>query len=347
MKILFCGYKNPRFTNTNFYREKALRELGHEVVFFQDRDLVVPGTLAKHFPYLRKWDLRMLNGRLVRLARREKPDLLLVVGGQAVLPAAVREIKGMGARAVLRTTDAPSFPKRPAEVPRDFGAVMRAAPFYDSVFCAGTEAVELLRGAGVKNASWLPYACDPECHRPVELSGEERSKYARDVVFVGSFYPNRARVFEGLSDLNIGVWGPNWGRLAKSSPLSGKTVDAGIDHDEWVRIYNAAKIVLAVHFDDSRTPCNQASPRLFEALACGSFVMTDAQPDAKALFRDGEHLVFFNDAKDLRDKVSYYLRRPEERDRIAAGGRGEVLEKHTYRHRMKEILRGSIRAEAG
>jgi len=86
-------------------------------------------------------------------------------------------------------------------------------------------------------------------------------------------------------------------------------------------------------------PVYQASPRVFEALACGAFVLTDTQQDVLSLFKDGEHLAVFADASDLRQKVSYFLARPEERNRIAAGGRREVLNKHTYTRRLETLLR--------
>lgn len=338
MKILFCGYRNPKFVNTTVYREKALRELGHEVVFFNDRDFMVPGRMAKAFPYLAGLDVKMLNRRLAGAARREKPDLLIVTGGQGIFPETVQEIKKTGAGAVLRTTDPPVIHDKPTAVPRDFRAVVKAAPAYDHVFCAGTEAVRIMRDSGIEKVTWLPYSCDPDHHRPVELGRDDLAKYARDAVFVGAFYPNRARVLEAVSDMDIGVWGPNWGRLEKGSPLRCKAFEARMNYDEWVKIYSAAAIVMVIHFDDGKTACNQASPKLFEALACGCFVLVDGQLDARTLFRDGEQLVFFKDGRDLREKALYYLDHPELRAEIAAKGRREVLEKHTYRHRMEELI---------
>jgi spore maturation protein CgeB len=78
---------------------------------------------------------------------------------------------------------------------------------------------------------------------------------------------------------------------------------------------------------------------VFEALACGTFVLTDSQRDVLALFKDGEHLAAFTDARDLRQKVTYFLARPEVRNRIATGGRREVLKKHTYTRRLETLLR--------
>jgi spore maturation protein CgeB len=96
--------------------------------------------------------------------------------------------------------------------------------------------------------------------------------------------------------------------------------------------------VLVIRYPDGHYPVHQASPRVFEALACGAFVLTDQQKDVLALFREGEHLVAFSDAADLDRKIEYYLAHPGERQRIAAAGRAEVLRRHTYTHRIARLL---------
>ena len=183
-------------------------------------------------------------------------------------------------------------------------------------------------------------ACDPARHHPVELSAEERDAWRHDVVFVGSHYPVREKLFEALAGLDLAIWGPGWDRLRSDSPLKGCVRAAHTTPETWRKIYAAAKIVLSVHFQDplGKIPCHQASPRVFEALACGAFVITDRQKDVMALFQDGEHLVTFADGEDLRRKVETYLRCSNERERIAQNGRAEVLARHTYRDRLSVLF---------
>ena len=60
--------------------------------------------------------------------------------------------------------------------------------------------------------------------------------------------------------------------------------------------------------------------------------------DTQSLFNNQEHLVIFKDVTDLQKKVDYYLKHPEECLKIAENGYQEVLKKHTYRHRLTDIL---------
>jgi hypothetical protein len=46
----------------------------------------------------------------------------------------------------------------------------------------------------------------------------------------------------------------------------------------------------------------------------------------------------YREAEDLLDKLAFYLSREALREKIGAAGRAEVLEKHTYRHRMERVL---------
>src|SRR5262249_38407084 len=104
--------------------------------------------------------------------------------------------------------------------------------------------------------------------------------------------------------------------------------------EEMARTYSASRVVF------NRGIRNDLNMRVFEALACGSLLLTNDLRDngQEELFRDGVHLATYRDAEELLDKVRFYLKREEARERIAAAGRAAVLEQATYRHRMERLL---------
>jgi spore maturation protein CgeB len=328
MRILLAGYHNPNFVNSIVFRERALISMGHELVSFDDAGFFLPGRVRDKFPWSHQWDLRRLNRNLINLVKHKRPDLCLVVGGHNILPETVSRIKSLGVPIGLWTTDAPV----------DFNNILESARFYDHLFCAGTEALDIFHEHGLRNTSWVPFGCEPSMHQCVPLSDEDKAGYSKDIVFVGSYYLNRAKILESVADLDVGVWGPYWSKLAADSPLKQKAVSIKMNYDQWVKIFNASKVNIVIHFQDGQTPCHQASPKVFESMACGCFVLSDRQKDVQALFKDKEHLVFFDDENDLRAKVLYYLNHPQERDRIALAGHAEVTGRHTYQERLKTIL---------
>lgn len=42
---------------------------------------------------------------------------------------------------------------------------------------------------------------------------------------------------------------------------------------------------------------------------------------------------------EVKELIKYYLNHPQERKEIAQKGHSEVLEKHTYAHRINELLK--------
>ncbi|MDI9569825.1 MAG: glycosyltransferase [Pseudomonadota bacterium] len=327
------GYHNPHYPTITEYMERAVVALGHELVIFDDRRHIVPGRIRRRFPWLQRIDLAHINKTLIDLAARSKPDIAVITGGHRISPQSVDTLKRGGMKTVLWTIDAP----------RTFQPLLRAAPHYDHIFCQGTEALELFNQADIHNARWLPMACDPELHRPTPLSPADRSLYESDIVFVGSHYPERAELFTPLAALpsrSFSIWGPGWEVLPASSPLKNHIKGAHTRPEEWLKIYSAARIVLSSHYRDplERFPVYQASPRVFEILACGAFQLCDDQRDMFALFQDAHDLVIFTNAEDMVAKVKYYLEHPEERNAIAAQGRKTVLSRHTYQDRIKELL---------
>ena len=86
--------------------------------------------------------------------------------------------------------------------------------------------------------------------------------------------------------------------------------------EEMARIYSAARLVF------NRSLKNDVNMRVFEAVACGSLLLTNdlAENGQAELFRDGVHLATYRDGDELLDKAAYYLKHEALRERIAAAG---------------------------
>ncbi|MBI3463241.1 MAG: glycosyltransferase, partial [Planctomycetes bacterium] len=193
----------------------------------------------------------------------------------------------------------------------DFERCLAVAGDFDFVFAAQKDGAERLRDAGIESATWLPLACDPAIHCKHEVQREF------DVCFVGNEFP-----------------GPRADLLGTIQRKFLKTFVGQRYMDQMAKTYSASRIVF------NRSVRNDINMRVFEALACGSLLITNDLCDngQSELFRSGVHLETYRDADELTDKIRYYLAHDDTRERIAAAGRQEVLARHTYRHRMERIL---------
>jgi O-antigen biosynthesis protein len=194
---------------------------------------------------------------------------------------------------------------------------LKRAGAFDFVFTAQRDGAERLQEAGIACASWLPLACDPGVHRKHELEKQF------DVCFVGHVFPGaRAELLDLVQ------------RRFRNSFVGQRFFE------EMARTYSASRTVF------NRSIRNDVNMRVFEALACGSLLVTNDLADngQAELFRDGVHLATYRDGEELVDKIRFYLEREELREHVAAAGRAEVLARDTYRHRMEKLL-GEVEKE--
>lgn len=265
---------------------------------------------------------------------------LILAGGFRRLPAAVRN--RIGWDLVRRRLQADSAFKRadlvivvepamPGFTPTDSGCTTafyaidcglrfrdhinayHAAEF-DYVFVSQRDYVERYRQAGCRTAHWLPLAYDPAIHRVLNLPA------TRNVTFVGKSgaSPVREALIQALQE----------------------SVGLEVHHaylNDMVRVFNESRIV----FNRSLDGLNM---RVFEALGCGSFLLTDkcGHGGLQELFTPGTDLVTYEDVDDAIQLARHYLAVPEDRVRIAQEGHRTAEKGHTYRHRATEILRVAL-----
>jgi len=80
------------------------------------------------------------------------------------------------------------------------------------------------------------------------------------------------------------------------------------------------------------------SIRVFQAMATGSFLLSECCPDLKRFFQLKEHLDCFKNRDQLLEKVLYFLKNSEEREKIAENGCKFVHKNYSMEAIMKKIL---------
>lgn len=81
------------------------------------------------------------------------------------------------------------------------------------------------------------------------------------------------------------------------------------------------------------------SLRIWDILGCGGFLLTNYQSEIPEYFELGKDLDCYESEADLISKTDYYLKHEDVRMEIAENGRRKALQRHTYRHRLTEIIR--------
>src|SRR5262245_45109 len=239
------------------------------------------------------------------------------------LPTHLDQVPSRGFDLYLRVDDGLTYPwptcLRPSvwwaiDTHLDFDRCVAAAAGHDLVFAAQRDGAEQLRRAGFASASWLPLGCDPDIHR--------RHAVAKrfDLCFIGNLFPGPR---QELLDLL---------RSRFPNHFVGRCY-----FEEMASTYSASRLGF------NRSIRNDINMRVFEAVACGSLLLTNDLRDngQEELFCDAEHLATYRSAEELLDKAAFYLEREELRERIAAAGREHALAAHTYRHRMERILQAA------
>jgi glycosyltransferase involved in cell wall biosynthesis len=164
-----------------------------------------------------------------------------------------------------------------------------------------------------------PWPPDPQHAHPVAIVAK-----SRDVV--------RKAVADALAaGLRPAIYGSGWEAL-----VDPKLVMADYVPNETLPIlYSSIGVLLADHWDAMRA-WGVVSNRIFDALACGTPVISDFLPEVRELF--GNAVPMYRDGAELRSLVDAALGDPTAARQRAATGREEVLAAHTFDHRAKTFL---------
>jgi spore maturation protein CgeB len=321
------------------YVNRALNNLGHDVFWLDHSSLQPSATFFSEVStdpdrkqQIESQFIHLLTDGVYAKVLEWKPQIVLFMAQSPGTPDLLQRIRNEGVPTALWfVEDGDRFA---------YGEKM--APFYDVFFHIQGEAFsERLRMAGARNVHYLPMAADPEEHKLLELSDDERKRFGSDVSHVGAGYPNRRASFQRLLGYDFKLWGSEW---ENPGPLGSVLQEQGrrLETDEVVKVFNASRINVNLHssMKPEGVPVNGdfVNPRTFELASAGAFQLVDSRSLLGDLFDEGSEVVVFASIDELCQKIDYYLQHPEEAETIADASRSRVLKDHTYEHRMNDAI---------
>lgn len=183
--------------------------------------------------------------------------------------------------------------------------------YFDLVLSTDGSDSSVYKKAGI-NRKWLKQAVDITEYYPVK-----KNHYFYDVAFIGGSYGTRQKLFKELSQ-----------------KYNFMQFNGGYRGEGHAEVCATSKIMVA---DNARNNIpGYWSNRVYLHLACGAFVLHPSVPGMDKVFKDGQHLVYYDNREDLMNKIDLYLGNDKERKRISKTGHELVKKSHTWDVRIDE-----------
>ena len=297
------------------------------------------GSVTENFFYKKKGRLSFLeknknitniwrgimNRDLARHVKKAAPDLLFISKGETITPKTLWEIRKKTDTVIVNV-----FPDNPLYMGK-FEAIEPCHYF----FVKDTYVRDTLWKAGLKNVRYLPQCTDPDVHRPIELTEDERDEYGADLSLIGSMYPYRRKFIEEFLEFGPALWGRGWSKVTDRRIL--RHLRGGdIRGSRKAKAISGSAISLNPHH-----PLNDiygVNRRTYDIAACRGFQLADYKYDMDGILKVNDEIICYSSVDELKKLIRYYLDHPDERMVIARNAYQKVVREHTYDNRAGEIL---------
>ena len=266
--------------------------------------------------------------RVLETCAASRCSFVLTTGCAPLDRSHIERIRSLGARIVNYSTDDPWNPALRAPW------FLSALPSYDAVFTPRHANMDDFRRSGVRTVRYLPFAYDPEVHRPWPEAAS--SAAPSDVLFVGGCDNDRLPLIGALikAGLNLALFGGYW-----DSHRMTRAHWRGLANQDTIRSASAAaQISLCLVRRANR---DSHVMRSFEAAAIGGCILAEDTADHRELFGPDDQAVrYFNTVDEMvrqakrlvADAGARHRLATKLRQRMAGGG-------HSYADRLATMLK--------
>ena len=325
---------------TSRHRADTLRRLGHKA------EVIDPWMFLPQQPFLKKV-LRKLAcelgpGWMEPYVRRR---LLTVLGSRTFDVIWSNQCELIGARTLsalkrysqwsLAYVNDDPFGRRDK---RRFSSFRQAVKHYDMIAVCRRPNVEEAYAAGAPKVILVVLSADEIAHARLDLTSEEKSAWASEVAFIGTWMPERGPFISRMLKLGapVAVYGNMWQEAPEWPAIRQAWRGPGLLGPDYVKAVQCAKVCLGLLSKGNR---DLHTRRSAEIPYIGSVLCAERTEEHIAMYKEDEEAVFWDTPEECAQKCFALLGDEERRRRIAeAGHRRCVNSGYLNEPIMKRIL---------
>lgn len=332
LNILYLGF----MSGTALDRANAYRRLGHTVHHLDLRTLLPGSRWVDRITWHLGGDLfgPLLGRRLgVALADR-RFDLCHVESGEWVTPGVIRVLRRHAPKVINYNIDDPLGPR---DGPL-FRAYRRAVPEYDLLVVMREQNVTEAEALGARKVMWVFRSADEVSHAPRPLTEEDHRRWDCDVLFLGTWMPERGPFLAELLRLGVPltIQGSRWQKAPEWPTLQHAWRGDALTGDDYAKAIQCARINLGLLSKGNR---DLHTTRSLEIPALGGLLCAERTVEHQAMYREGEEAAFWANAEECARVCKCLLDAESARQLMAARGRARLARNgHLNEQVLKRIL---------
>jgi spore maturation protein CgeB len=317
MKILYAAGLSPN--DTSLYRLWALERLGHEVVPLNAYEYNSANPLVQKIVYRLVVGpaVDRLNRDLLRLAERERPNVLWADKLLWMRPRTLDRLRAMGIATVSYMIDNPFGPRRDP----GWRLYMKGIPHYDLHVVQRDKNILDYTSRGARDVIKIQTAYEPTLQfpPPEDWSDADRD---REVSFVGTPYDDRAQTLTRLwrecgFPVTISGNPGRWKHELGPDVFTHLFREGELYQQQYREAIWRSKINLSFLTHSNQ---DEFVHKSFEIAGCQGFLLAERSDGHLQRFKEDEEAVFFSSFEEMAEKIRRYLPDEAARQRIAAAG---------------------------
>lgn len=339
MNILYLGNNS----GTSQHRADALTRLGHGVRIIDPEPCVPTGKWAAkiHFETGGLLCEKAVTAQILSQLGNERYQLVLVNGGRYVGPSLVKELQRRFGPVINYNNDDP-FGSRDRF---SWSLYRRTVSSYDLIVVLRDENLREAAALGAKKTLRVFFSADEVAHAPRDLTREDHLQWDSEVVFVGTWMPERGPVIAELIQLGVpvSIYGGRWQHAPEWPILQPfwKGPPTASD-DQYAKAIQCSKIGLGLVSKGNR---DLHTTRSLEIPALGTALCAVRTSEHQQLYCEGVEAVFWANAAECAEACFKLLGNDRLRREIARNGQMRTVQNGTMNEQIMARVLAQVHSE--
>jgi spore maturation protein CgeB len=335
LNILYLG----PISGTSLDRANALRRLGHQVTHIDLRTLLPKTSWIDKVTWHLGGDLLafLLMPNLRKVLKDQQYDLCWVDGGEWVMPKVIAFLRQHALKIVSYSIDDPLGFRDGAR----YKAYRLSLSCYDLCVVMRAQNVDEAKALGAKNVMRVFMTADEITHAPRVLSDEDYKQWSSDVLFVGTWMPERGSFLLELIKLDVPltIRGSNWHKAPEWEKLKAYWMGGSITGDDYAKAIQCAKINLGLLSKGNR---DLHTTRSLEIPALGGLLCAERTIEHAQMYEEGKEAFFWSDAEECATICKLALVDEPSRHAIAKAGQQRLKQNSHFNEPLMQMIIASF-----